>query len=53
MALAGTPARYNKVIVVKNCQYGPTFAKAHGGIQYDCGSGLFPTLPNIYLFGSI
>jgi hypothetical protein len=48
MALAGTPARYNKVFVIIR-QYGPTFATAHGGIQYDCGGG-FPTLPNIYLF---
>jgi hypothetical protein len=51
MALAGVPARYNKVIVVIR-QYGPTFATTHGGIQCDCGGG-FPTLPNIYLFGFI
>jgi hypothetical protein len=41
MALAGTPACYNKVIVVIR-QYGPTFATAHGGKQSDCGGG-FPT----------
>jgi hypothetical protein len=51
MALAGMPARYNKVIVVIH-QYGPTFATALGGIQYDCG-GVFLTLPNIYLFSFI
>jgi hypothetical protein len=48
MALAGVPARCNKVIVVIR-QYGPTFATAHGGIQCDCGGG-FPTLSDIYLF---
>jgi hypothetical protein len=37
MALAGTPARYNKSFSVIR-QYGPTFATAHGGIQYDCGA---------------
>jgi hypothetical protein len=41
----------NKVIVVIH-QYGPTFATALGGIQYDCG-GVFLTLPNIYLFSFI
>jgi hypothetical protein len=40
MALAGVPARYNKIIVVIR-QYGPTFATTHGGIQCDCGGG-FP-----------
>jgi hypothetical protein len=40
MALAGAPARYNKVIGVIH-QYSPTFATAHGGIQYVCGGG-FP-----------
>jgi hypothetical protein len=40
MALAGVPARYNKVIVVIR-QYGPTFATTHRGIQCDCGGG-FP-----------
>ena len=49
MALAGTPARYNKSFTVIR-QYGPTFATAHGGIQYDCGGGF--TKP-IYLFGFI
>jgi hypothetical protein len=47
MALAGTPARYNKVIVVFR-QYNPTLlSTAHGGIQYVCGGG-FPTF--IYSF---
>jgi hypothetical protein len=36
MALAGVPARYNKVIVVIR-QYGPTFDTTHRGIQCDCG----------------
>jgi hypothetical protein len=49
MALAGTPARYNKSFSVIR-QYSPTFATAHGGIQYDCGGG-FPK--PIYLFGFI
>ena len=40
MALAGTPARYNKSFSVIR-QYGPTFAAAHGGIQY-VYSGGFP-----------
>jgi hypothetical protein len=47
MALAGTPARYNKSFSVIR-QYGPTFATAHSGIQYDCGGGLSKP---IYLFG--
>jgi hypothetical protein len=36
MALAGTPVRYNNSFSVIR-QYGPTFATAHGGIQYVCG----------------
>jgi hypothetical protein len=44
MAFASAPARYNKVIVVIR-QYGPTFATAHGGIQYVCG-GSFPPYEN-------
>ena len=57
MALAGMPARYNKVIVVIR-QNGPTFASAHGGIQYDCGGGLlapqhFPTFIYSVLFITI
>ena len=39
MALAGTPARYKSFSVIR--QYGPTFAAAHGGIQY-VSSGGFP-----------
>jgi hypothetical protein len=43
MALAGVPARYNKSFSLIR-QYVLTFAKAHGGIQYDCGAsgGGFP-----------
>ena len=47
MALAGVPARYNKVIVVIR-QYGPTFATVHGGIRYVCGG--FPTFIYSVLF---
>jgi hypothetical protein len=51
MAFAGTPARYNKSFSVIR-QYGPTFATAHGGIQYDCGArgGGFPKFIYSVLF---
>jgi hypothetical protein len=40
MALSGTSARYNKSFQLIR-QYSPTFATAHGGIQYVCSGG-FP-----------
>ena len=51
MALTGVPVRYNKSFSVI-CQYGPIFATAHGGIQYDYGAsgGGFPKFIYSVLF---